>query len=208
MKKTKTTNVAVLASGNGTNFEVLTKAINRKRFTTAKIKLLISDVEKSFVRKRAKRLRVKDIFLNPKKFSSRREYDEFLVKILKEEKIGLVVLAGYMRIVSPYFIKSFKNRILNVHPALLPAFKGKNSIKRALSYGCKITGVTVHFVDEMVDNGPIVLQQSLRINEGESFKELESAVHSLEYKLLPQAVKLFVEKRLKVNNRNRCVKII
>ncbi|MFA7677432.1 MAG: phosphoribosylglycinamide formyltransferase [Candidatus Omnitrophota bacterium] len=208
MKKAEMINMAVLASGNGSNFEALARAVSRQGFSGAKIKLLISDVEKSFVRQRAKRLDVKDMFVDPKKFLSCRKYDEFLVKLLKQESVELVILAGYMRILSPYFIKKFKNRILNVHPALLPAFKGKDAIKRALGYGCKITGVTVHLVDEKVDNGPIVLQQSLRIDEGMSFKKLESAIHSLEHKLLPQAVKLFIEKRVKINIRSRRAEII
>jgi len=194
-------NIAVLASGNGTNFEALVKAVKKKRLK-AGITLLITDKDKAFVRKRAKRLGVKDIFIDPKKFKSRLEFDKEILKTLRREKAGLIALAGYMRIISPYFVRSFKNKIINIHPALLPAFKGTDSIARALAYGCKTTGVTVHFVDEKVDHGPIILQEAVTIRPKEKLKTLEKRVHKLEHKLYPLAVKLIVEKKLRIKGRN------
>lgn len=198
-------NIGVLASGNGSNFEALVKA-ERKGYFKAKIKLLITDREDAFVRIRAKKLGVKEIYLPYKKYSSRYDFDREIVKILKREKIKLVVLAGYMRILTPYFVNSFKNRILNIHPALLPAFKGVNAIERAFNYGVKITGVTIHFVDEKVDHGPIIIQDAVKIKENMNLKDLEEKIHRLEHKLYPKAIKLLVEKKVRI--RGRYVEII
>lgn len=190
-------NIAVLASGNGSNFEAIAKAIKRK-LIKAQLKILLTDKEKAFVRSRAKRFKVKDIFINPKNFSSREAFDKEIIKVLKKERIDLVVLAGFMRILSPYFVKQFQNRILNIHPAVLPAFRGENAIERAFKSKAKITGVTVHFVDEKVDHGPIFLQDIVKITEGMSLSQLEKKIHKLEHKLYPLAIKLFIEKKLKV----------
>ena len=198
-------NIAILASGRGTNFEAIAKAIKTGKLK-ANLKLLITDNENAYVRKRAKKFKVKDIFVDPKKFKNRIDFDKEIVKILKREKIDLVVLAGFMRILSGYFVKKFKNKILNIHPAILPAFKGTNAIERAYNYGCKVTGVTIHFVDEKVDHGPIILQEVVKIEEEMSLEKLEEKIHRLEHKLYPKAIKLFLKGRLKVKGRN--VKII
>ena len=122
------------------------------------------------------------------------------MKNLKKEKIGLIVLAGYMRLLSGDFIKEYKNRILNIHPALLPSFKGAHGIKDALQYGSKLTGVTVHFVTEDMDAGPIILQRALTIKENDTERSLAEAIHKEEHKMYPQAIQLFVEGRLKVES--------
>ncbi len=198
-------NIAVLASGNGTNFQALAKAICKQKLK-AKIKLLITDNKNSFVRKRAKCLGIKDIFINPREFKSDLKFDKRIVKILREEGIDLIILAGYMRIVSSFFVKSFNQKILNIHPALLPAFKGTNAISRAFRYGCKVTGVTVHFIDEKIDHGPIILQETIEIKKGMSEAKLEEKIHRLEHKLYPQALKLILNRKVRV--RGRYVKII
>jgi len=198
-------NIAVLASGNGTNFQALAKAICKQKLT-AKIKLLITDKKNSFVRKRAEDLDIKDIFVNPKEFKSDLEFDREIVKILREARVDLVILAGYMRIISPFFVKAFNQKILNIHPALLPAFKGTKAISRAFRYGCKVTGVTVHFIDEKIDHGPIILQETIEIKKGLSEAKLKEKIHSLEHKLYPQALKLILDK--KVRMKGRYVKII
>ncbi|MCK5393804.1 MAG: phosphoribosylglycinamide formyltransferase, partial [Candidatus Omnitrophica bacterium] len=140
-------NIAILASGNGSNFEALVKASNQKKIQS-KIKLLITDKENAFVRERAKKNNIEDIFVDPNKFESRLDFDKYIIKILLNKKIDLILLAGYMRILTPFFTKKFKNKILNIHPSILPSFKGTNSIARALDFGCKVFGVTVHFVNE------------------------------------------------------------
>jgi len=194
-------NIAILASGKGTNFKALAKAISRG-YIKANLKLLITDKEKAFVRKQAKTLRIKDRFIDPKKYKSRMEFDKQLVKLLKKEKINLIILAGYMRILTPYFIKNFKNKIINIHPALLPAFKGINAIGKALNYGCKLTGVTVHFVDEKVDHGPIILQKSVELTPGMNLKQLQEKIHRIEHKLYPLAIKLIQEGKVRIKGRH------
>jgi len=194
-------NIAILASGNGSNFEAIAKAVKRG-YIKASIKVLITDKYNAFARTRARRNNIKDVFVDPRKFGSRAGFDKEIIRILKAEDIDLVILAGFMRILSTDFVKRFHNSILNIHPALLPAFRGERAIERALKYGCKVTGVTVHFIDEKVDNGPVILQEAIKIKRGETPENLEKRIHKLEHKLYPLAVKLFVEKRLKIKNRN------
>jgi len=197
---TKKKNIAVLASGNGTNFQALVKAISKQKIK-AKIKVLITDKKNSFVRKRAKALAIEDIFIDPSKFKSDLAFDKKIIEILKKEKIDLIILAGYMKLITPFFIKIFNNKIVNIHPSLLPAFKGTNSIKRAYKYGCKVTGVTIHFIDEEIDHGPIILQKTIKIEKGMSEETLKRQVHNLEHKLYPQALKLILDKKVKVKGR-------
>ena len=195
-------NIAVLASGNGSNFEAIAQAVKSRKLKGVKIKLLITDKEKAFVRRRAAKFKIKDVFINPKSYKSRVSFDRAIIKLLKKEKIHLIALAGYMRILSPHFVKAYKNKIINIHPALLPSFKGTDSIKRAYDYGCKITGVTVHFVDENVDHGPIILQEEVKIKKGLSLAKLEAKMHKIEHKLYPEAIKLFAQKKLKISGRH------
>ncbi|MCP4653235.1 MAG: phosphoribosylglycinamide formyltransferase [Candidatus Omnitrophica bacterium] len=193
-------NIAILASGSGTNFQAIVKA-RKKGIFKANIKLLVTDTKNAFARQRARHLNISEIFVDPKKSKSRIDFDREIVKLLKKEKIDYVILAGYMRLLSPIFVNAFKNKILNIHPALLPSFKGIHSIKRAFEYGCKVTGVTVHLIDEKVDNGPIVLQESVRITKATTLKSLESKIHKLEHELYPKAISLLVENRLKIRKR-------
>jgi len=195
-------NIAILASGKGSNFEAIVNSVKNGYIRNVEIKLLLSDKKYAPVRKKAKQKKIKDIFINPTHFRSRHEFDKAIAKVLLDEKIDLILLAGYMRILSPYLVGMFKNKILNIHPALLPAFKGKNSIQRALKYGCKVTGVTVHLIDEKVDNGPIILQKSIDIKEGATIKEVENEIHKLEHKLYPLALKLFIDKKIRVRKHH------
>jgi len=201
---TKKKNIAVLASGNGTNFQALVKAISKQKIK-AEIKILITDKKNSFVRKRARNLAIEDIFIDPNKFKSDLDFDKKIIEILKKEKIDLIILAGYMKLITPFLIKNFNNKIINIHPSLLPAFKGTNSIKRAYSYGCKVTGVTIHFIDQEIDHGPIILQETIKIEKGMSEETLTKKIHNLEHKLYPQALKLILDKKVKV--KGRCVEI-
>lgn len=193
-------NIAVLASGKGSNFEALCRAA-KKGDIKGKIKLLVTDVKTAYARKRAKKYDVPSIFVDPKQFKDRRSFDKEIVKILRKEKVELVVLAGFMRIITPYFVRAFKNRIMNIHPALLPSFKGTDAINRAHKYGVKVTGVTVHFVDDKVDHGPVVFQKALEIRENESLEDLEERIHRVEHSLYPKAVSLFSRGKLLVKGR-------
>ncbi len=200
-KQTKKMNMAVFASGNGSNFEAIAKAVKRG-YIKANLKILITDKEKAFVRKRAKRLKVPRVFVDPKKCKSRAAFDKAIAKILAKEKIDIIALAGYMRILSSFLVRKYKNRMVNVHPAILPAFRGVNSIERAFNYGCQVTGVTVHFVDEKVDHGPVILQEAVKITPQMKLASLEKKIHALEHKLYPLAIKLLVEKRIKIKGRH------
>ncbi len=193
-------NIAIFASGRGTNFEALVKA-QRKGVFKADIKILITDNKSAYVRRRARRLGIKEEVVEFEKFKDRKSFEKEILKILKREKIDLILLAGFMRILSPYFVKKYKNRILNIHPALLPSFKGTQAIKRAFKYGVKVTGVTVHFVNEKVDSGPIILQEPVKITQKDTLESLERKIHRVEHKLYPKAVKLFVEGKLKIEGR-------
>lgn len=197
--------VAVLASGKGSNFQAIAKAVLKKKLKVD-LKLVLTNKKNALVRNKAKKFKIKEIFIDPKNFKSRLGFDKEIVKILRQEKIKLVILAGYMKILTPYFVKSFKNRILNIHPAILPIFKGTDAIAQAFKYGCRVTGVTVHLVDEKVDHGPIILQETIKITKGMTLAGLEKKIHQLEHKLYPLAIKLIVDKKVKLSGRN--VKII
>ena len=149
-------NFAVLVSGNGSNLQAIIDATRKGKIKGA-LKLVLSDKAGAYALTRARKEGIRTVlFVNPGNFRSREDFDAELVSVLKKEKIDLVVLAGFMRILSPVFIRAFRNRIMNIHPALLPAFKGGHALKDALSCGVKVTGVTVHFVDEQVDHGAII----------------------------------------------------
>ncbi|MCK4518981.1 MAG: phosphoribosylglycinamide formyltransferase [Candidatus Omnitrophica bacterium] len=193
-------NIAVFCSGKGTNLQAIINAVKSKKIN-AGIKLIIADKGNALSLKRAEKVGIKAMFIDPKRFKSKELFDKEAIKYLKKEKVELVVLAGFMRILSPYFIKKYKNRILNVHPALLPSFKGSRAIKDALDNGAKVTGVTVHFVSEEVDSGPIILQEAVKVLNRESYASLEKKIHKVEHRLYPLAIKLFCEGRLKVSGR-------
>lgn len=195
-------NIAVLASGKGSNFEAIARAV-KSGYLKADLKLLVTDNQNAFVRIRAKRLNIKEVFVDPRPYKSRLTYDKKIVEFLRKEKIDIVALAGYMRVLSPYFVKSFSHKIINIHPALLPSFKGTQAIERAFKYGCKVTGVTVHIVDESVDHGPIIVQEAIEIKPAMTLAKLEEKIHALEHKLYPLALKLMVEKKIRI--RGRCV---
>ena len=193
-------NIAILCSGNGTNLQAIIDAVKRGTIP-ARIALVISDNPAAFALERAKKVGVETLVLNPKDFKNREDFDKEVIKNLKKKDAGLVVLAGFMRLLSDHFIKEYRNRIINIHPALLPAFKGTRGIKDALDYGAKVTGATVHFVDEKLDHGPIILQKAVEVKDGDTEETLLERVHKVEHEIYPEAVKLFVEGRLRVEGR-------
>ena len=193
-------NVAVLASGRGSNFSAIIKAVKRG---TLKINLplLVCDNPKAGVIARAKRAGVKTALIESKEYPTVKEFESRIVEYLEKEKIDLVVLAGFMRILGKDIIAHYKHRIINIHPALLPSFKGAHGIKDAFDYGVKVTGVTVHFVDELMDHGAIILQQPVKIEEGDTPESLEDKIHKVEHKIYPLAIGLFAEGKLKIQGR-------
>ena len=151
--------------------------------------------------KRAEKYKIRSALIDPSGFTNRQDFEGEILTILKEEKIDLVVLAGYMFLLTPLMINEYKNRILNIHPALLPSFKGTHGIKDAFEYGVRVSGVTVHFVNEELDNGPIIMQVPVYIGRDDSLDTFEEKIHQVEHKIYPQAVKLFCEDRLKLKGR-------
>lgn len=192
--------IAVFASGFGSNLQALID-YNNKHGLNGDIVLVFSNNKDAFALVRAKKNNIKAVFMDPTRYSSREKYDSKIIEMLEEEKIDLVVLAGYMLLLSQEFAHRFKNKILNIHPALLPSFKGTHGIKDAYRYGVKVTGVTVHFVDEDLDSGPIILQEAFSIDPDDSVEELEEKIHKVEHKIYPEAVKYFCEDRLEIDGR-------
>ena len=198
-------NLAVLVSGSGSNFQAIADSV-RKKELAVNLALLISDNPQAFVLKRAENAGVKSVVINREDYSSKREFEDEIIRVLKENRIDLIVMAGFMRMVSPQFVGCYKNRILNIHPSLLPSFKGADAIKDAFEYGAKVTGVTVHFIDEEMDHGPIIVQAAVEIKEKDTLETLEEKIHAQEHKLYPFAIKLFIEGKYKIYGRK--VKIL
>lgn len=200
INKANIMNIAVFASGRGTNFQAIINAV-KKGLIKANLSLLICDKQNAFAIKRAKKSGIKFVLLKKEGYFNEIDFENKILQLLKENNIDLIVLAGFMRIVGPRLVKRYKNKILNIHPALLPSFKGKEGIKDAFEYGVKVTGVTVHFVDEKMDHGPIILQAAVEIAETDTLEILEAKIHKLEHKIYPEAIKLFVAGRLEVQGR-------
>ena len=192
--------IAVFASGFGSNLQALIDYIDNNDIS-GEIIFVFSNNKDAHALKRAKKHGIKTVLMNPEEFESRKHFDLKIIELLKKERIDLIVLAGYMLMLAPEFIAEFKNKILNIHPALLPSFKGTHGIEDAYRYGVKVTGVTVHFVDEGLDSGPIISQEPVCIDQNGGIEELEKKIHHVEHKIYPKAVKYFCEGRLKVGGR-------
>ncbi len=197
--------IAVLASGRGSNFEAIAEAVKSGKIN-AEIAVLIVDKRKAGAIERAERFGINWIFVDPAGFPSREDYDRKVVSILKGIGIDLVCLAGYMRIITPPFVDSFKNRIMNIHPALLPSFQGLRAHERAIEYGVKVSGATVHFVDYGTDTGPVIVQAVVPVSPEDTPESLAKKVLKYEHRIYPQAVKWFVDGRISVNGRKVTVK--
>ena len=199
--------IAVLVSGGGTNLQALIDAQGRGEIPDGQIAAVISSSPDAFALERAKKAGIPGYVINRKDFASNQAMTVALTQQLKELDIGLVVLAGFMYILTPELIDAYPNAILNVHPALIPSFCGEGFYglhvhEAALAYGVKVTGATVHFVSEDCDGGPIVLQQAVPIEEGDTAEVLQRRVmEQAEWKMLPRAVALFCAKKLRVEGR-------
>jgi len=189
--------VAVLASGRGTNVQALLD----DPVVGPWIVLVVSDRTDAFALERARTRDVKAVVLDPAAHRDPAAYDHALRELLELDRIDCVALAGFMRIVGPEIVDAFRGRILNVHPALLPSFAGAHAVADALAWGVKVTGVTVHLVDEEVDHGPIVAQEPVAVRTDDDWDALESRIHGAEHRLLPAAVRALVEGRIKVEGR-------
>lgn len=200
--------VAVLASGRGSNLQAVIDAIEAGQIH-ARIVAVISNKKEAPALERARKHGLKDLFVDPKPFAgspdSREAYDRALLDMLRQHEVELVLLAGYMKIVTAVLVNAYANRMMNIHPSLLPSFPGLDVQKKALEWGCKLAGCTVHFVTEGVDEGPIILQAAVPILDQDTPDTLAARILEQEHKLYPRAVQLFAEGRLHVEGRRVCI---
>jgi len=192
--------IAVFASGNGSNFQALADAAREGRLG-ADIRLLVCDRPNAFVVQRAEAAGIPAYVFRPRDYPSRETYEKEILAELERLGIELVVLAGYMRILTNVLVDAYAGRMINIHPSLLPAFPGVNAIRQALEYGVKVTGVTVHFVDGGVDTGPIIAQEALAVEENDTEETLAERIHRIEHRLLPEVVRKIAEGRVRLEGR-------
>ncbi|GMR04562.1 MAG: phosphoribosylglycinamide formyltransferase [Thermodesulfobacteriota bacterium] len=193
-------NIGVLASGRGTNLQAIIDAVRDKRLD-ASIRVVISDHPGAGVLERAKGCSIETRVVERSGFPTKKAFEDEITKVLKERGVELVVLAGFMRILSPTFLDAFPMKIINIHPSLLPSFSGLEVQKRALEYGVKFTGCTVHFVDKGMDTGPIIIQAVVPVEDGDTVETLSARILAEEHRILPQAIELFSQRRLRVEGR-------
>ena len=192
--------LAVLISGSGTNLQAIIDAIEAKKLD-AKIEVVLSNKADAYGLVRAKNHGIAMAVLDHKQFSSRAAYDQAVVEILRAHGVELVVLAGFMRLLSPVFIKAYSNRIMNIHPALLPSFPGLHVQKRAVEHGVRFSGCTVHFVNEECDEGPIIIQAVVAVFPDDTEEVLAARILKQEHRIYPRAIQLYCEGRLRVDGR-------
>jgi phosphoribosylglycinamide formyltransferase-1 len=192
--------IGVLLSGRGSNFEALADSVTAGRIPNAEIAIVVSNREGAPGIDRAKERKIATRII-PSKGLERETYDRQVVAVLNEYKVDLVCLAGYMRLLSPYFVAAFPQRILNIHPSLLPSFPGLESQRQALEYGVKLAGCTVHFVDENLDAGPIVLQAVVPVNDEDTEAALSERILREEHRIYSEAVRIVLEGKYKIAGR-------
>ena len=196
-------NIAVFISGRGSNFKSINEAIKRKLIKNARISIVISDNSEAYGLTYARQHEIPyEIITHPDK----NVRDNNILNTLHKKNIALICLAGYMKIISSKIIGNYYNKIMNIHPSLLPSFPGLNAQKQALDYGVKITGCTLHFVDSYVDHGPIILQRAVEVNDEDSVNSLSEKILQYEHEIYPLGVKLFVENRLFISGRKVFIK--
>jgi phosphoribosylglycinamide formyltransferase-1 len=197
--------IGVLISGGGTNLQAVIDNTKNGNIN-GEIKLIISNKKEAYGLKRGEIAGIETLYIDSKSFDSDRDYNLKIIKEFKDRDVELIILAGYLKVLSPEFIKEFKDKIINIHPSLIPQFSGKGYYgdrvhTEVLKSGVKTTGATVHFVDEGTDTGPIILQEKVDVNCKDDLDSLKKKVLSLEHKLLVQAVKLYCEDRIKIEGR-------
>jgi phosphoribosylglycinamide formyltransferase-1 len=194
-----TTGIGIISSGRGENLRYIIEA-TRSGYLPAEVRIVLADQRDAGALRIAGEYGVEALFVDPAGLS-RQDYDKVLLEHLAREGVDLVVLTGFMRILSKPFVEHYRHRILNIHPALLPAFRGMNAFQQALDHGVKWTGTTIHLVDEEVDHGPIVYQIPVPVEDGDTYQSLKARVQKAEYEAYPKAIKMCIEGRPKVTGR-------
>ena len=198
--------LAVLVSGRGSNLQAIIDNIENN-YLPANIALVLSNTKNAFALERGKKHGLDTVFLDPKTFPNREDYELKMIEILKSKSIDLICLAGFMQILGKKFIQAFPDKIINIHPSLLPAFPGLNVQKKALEHGAKFSGCTVHFVNEEVDGGPIILQSTVPVLDDDNAASLSERILEQEHIIYPEAIRLIIEKKLVFSGRRVLRKI-
>ena len=198
--------IAVLVSGSGTNLQTLIEQLHQDETSGIEIAAVISDRRKAYALTRAKRAGIPTHIVKTQDFENRVDFDAEISNLIEHYAAELIVLAGFMKLFQPAFVRKYQNRIINVHPALLPAFPGAHPVADTLAYGVKIAGVTVHFVDEGVDSGPIIAQAAVPVLDTDDEESLHNRIQVEEHKLYPKVIKWYAQGRLKVEGRKVIVK--
>ncbi len=185
-------NVAIFASGNGTNFQAIVDKVKAGSLKI-NVSVLIVDKKNAYAIQRANNSNVDCFYVNPKDFSSKEEYETKIISILNDYHIDLIALAGYMRLIGTLLLEKYENRIINIHPSLLPAFKGKDAIGQAFNYGVKVMGVTVHYVDNGMDTGKIIAQESFNVMPLDTLEDVEKNIHAIEHRMYPEVLRKLLE---------------
>ncbi|MDA8168744.1 MAG: phosphoribosylglycinamide formyltransferase [Nitrospiraceae bacterium] len=197
--------VGVLASGRGSNFQAIIDAVKSGRIK-ARLRVLITDKPGAYAMQRAKENGIEALYADPKAFASKDDYFKAIAAELQKREAGLVLLAGFMRIVRKPLLDAFPMRVMNIHPALLPSFPGLHGQRQAADYGVKISGCTVHFVDEGMDTGPVIIQAAVPASHGDTEDSLSARILKCEHMIYPEAVRLFAEGRLEVRGKKVVIK--
>ena len=190
-------NVAIFVSGSGSNLQAIIDA----DISSANIAVVLSNNPDAFAINRARNHGIPVEIANHKDYETREEFEKEIISRLEKYSVDLIVLAGFMRVLTPFFVNHYKHKIINLHPALLPSFPGMHAAIQALDYGVKFTGCTVHFVDDGVDTGPIILQAVVEISDEDTEDSLLEKIHKEEHRIFPQAVKLYCENKIKIKGR-------
>ncbi len=198
-------NIGVLVSGNGSNFQSIIDQTENGNLD-AVIKVVICNIPDAYALERAKEHNIPSVIIENKDFKDRGKFDEKMIEILKSYSVELVIMAGFMRILTPLFVKAFPMRIMNIHPAILPSFQGTHAQERAFDYGVKFSGCSVHFADESVDTGPVIIQSVVPVYDDDTADTLQERILKEEHRIFPQAIQFYAEGKLEVVGRKVRVK--
>jgi phosphoribosylglycinamide formyltransferase-1 len=198
--------IGVLASGSGSNLQTLIDQLHCDESCEIEISVVISDQKKAYALTRAKQAGIPSYIVSAQNFPNRHAFDERISELLDVHAVELIILAGFMKLFQPAFVRRYSNRIVNIHPALLPAFPGAHPVADTLAYGAKVSGVTVHFVDEGMDTGPIIAQKSVPVFDDDNEESLHARLQVEEHKLYPTVIKWYAENRISFAARKVIVK--
>mgnify|MGYP006092635139 FL=1 len=194
--------IAIFSSGNGSNFEAIVNA----NMPNIEVSLLFCNMKDAYVLERARKLSIESLFLSHKDFDSRKAFETEIISRIEKYDVQLIVLAGFKRILSPFFTSHYEKKVINLHPSLLPAFTGLHAPRQAVDYGAKFSGCTVHYVDEGIDTGPIITQGLVEIDDNDTEESLIQKIHQKEHEILPKAIQLISEDRCVLNGRRVLIK--